>query len=153
MVTATPALQTEASKPAKKAAYVSKKAAQASAPAVPAPRKRAPSGATQGQILAELAKGEALSIEALCQRLDKQPANMYKMVGSLHDQGQIQKHKSGGRGYVYSLTGSAAPVPVASAKPASKGKATVASEAELLDNLIDKLAGAAKGFLRSLIRN
>ncbi|MBT9546326.1 MAG: hypothetical protein IV090_13140 [Candidatus Sericytochromatia bacterium] len=150
---AAPSAKIEAPAPTKKAAYVSKKAAQASAPAVPAPRKRAPSGATQGQILAELAKGEALSIDALCQRLDKQTANMYKMVGSLHAQGQIQKHKSGGRGYVYSLTGSAAPVPVVSAKPASKGKAATASEAELLDHLIDKLAGAAKGFLRSLIRN
>ncbi|MGE3727793.1 MAG: hypothetical protein AB7I41_19700, partial [Candidatus Sericytochromatia bacterium] len=117
----------------------------------PAPRKRAPSGATQGQILAELAKGQALSIDALCQRLNKQTANMYKMVASLHAQGQIQKSKSAGRGYVYSLTGSSAPVHVA-AKAVSKAKAASASESELLDNLIDKLAGAAKVFLRSLIR-
>lgn len=150
---APPAKNAKVETSAKKA--VAKKVEQISAPVVPAPRKRAASGATQGQILAELAKGQALSIEALCQRLNKQTANMYKMVGSLYAQGQIQKHKNSGRGFVYSLTGSSAPAPVvASAKPvSSKAKAaSTASEAELLDNLIDKLAGAAKGFLRSLIR-
>lgn len=154
-VKATPAaVNPKAEAPAKKTAAAKKSAPVAPVATTPAPRKRAPSGATQGQILAELAKGQALSIDVLCQRLNKQTANMYKMVGSLHAQGQIQKHKSAGRGFVYSLTGAAAPAPVSSPKPASKAKAaSTASEAELLDNLIDKLAGAAKGFLRRLISN
>lgn len=114
-------------------------------------RKRAPSGATQSQILAELAKGEALSIEALCLRLNKQTANMYKMVGSLHAQGQIQKQKGPGRGFVYSLSGSVPVLSSLKAKPAASSKSGSASEAELLDHLIDKLAGAAKVFLRRLI--
>jgi predicted transcriptional regulator len=123
----------------------------------PTPRRRARSGATQNQILTELEKGQALSIEELCQRLTKQPANMYKMVGTLLTQGQIQKQKSAGRAYVYSLS-STMPAPQTAAinkvnaKNSHQNNGT-SVDAQVLDQFIDKLAGAAKQFLHNLLKN